>query len=100
MTKRGPDLFNQPIGDELDWLQELIRRAGEDAAELRDRDIQFVDSMTLRIDKFGERTFVSEAQRKWLKDIERRLDEAEDGDPVARPVDEVMSGNDQRGERT
>ena len=85
-------LFNHPIGDELDWLSGLIDRARSNAGELSDSDIRFVDSMLLRVDRYGAGTFLSDPQRRWLKDIENRLDAAEreeDEDPVARPVDEV-----------
>ena len=84
------------IGDELDRLRALLRRAQAYADCLTDNDIRFVDSMVSRTDQFGPTTFVSAKQRKWLEAIERRLDQAEapkdpdDPDPVARPVDEVM----------
>ena len=91
-----------PIGDELPWLENLIRRAGANASELRDRDIRLVDSMTLRVDRYGFRTYISAAQRKWLDDIARRLDEAgvpapdrdpgprDPDDPGTHPVDEAL----------
>lgn len=93
MSKHGPDLFNGPIGDDYPWFDRLLRRAGAHASELRDSDIRFVDSLVPRAAKFAERTFVSDRQREWLKDIERRLDEAgvprDAGDSGARPVDEA-----------
>ncbi len=84
MSKRGPDLacpgprsgINGPIGDDYPWLDRLIRRAGAHASKLRDTDIRFVDSFVPRLAQYEERTFVSDRQRKWLHDIERRLDQA------------------------
>ena len=92
MSKRGPDLacpgprsgIDGPIGEDYAWLDRLIRRAGVHASELRDTDIRFVDSFVPRLAQYEERTFVSDRQRKWLHDIERRLDEA--GVPVPDSV--------------
>lgn len=85
------------IGDELDWLEALLRRAQAYADCLTDADIRFVDSMVPRVRQFGPTTFVSPKQRNWLEAIERRLDHAEapkdpddPGDAEARPVDEVL----------
>ena len=98
MSPRRPDdLFNRPIGDEHDWLDALLARARENASEISDSSIRFVDDMTVRLGQFGVATRVSDRQRKWLDDIERQLDEAgvprdpdDPGDGVARPVDEVL----------
>lgn len=109
MSKRGPDLacpglprppsrgprsgINGPIGDDYAWLDRLIRRAGTHASELRDTDIRFVDSFVPRLAQYEGRTFVSDRQRKWLHDIERRLDEA--GVPVPYSgAGEAMMGED------
>ena len=97
MSRRAqPDLLNQPIGDDADWLEKLIARARANASELRDSEIRFVDDMFLRLDRYGPGTFVSVKQRSWLESIEKRLDDAgapkeadDPGDEVARPVDEV-----------
>lgn len=97
MTRPAPSLFNGPIGEDVDWLERVIRRARANSSELRDSEIRFVDDMMLRLDKWGAQTFVSDRQRKWLESIDKRLDEAgapadedDPGDTVARPVDEVL----------
>ena len=94
MNRPAPSLFNQPIGEDQGWLEQLIRRARANAEHLRDSEIRFVDEMMLRLDRYGPDTFLSDKQRSWLKSIDKRLDEAgvpsEEGDPgdaVARPVD-------------
>lgn len=95
MSRPAPSLFNQPIGDELDWLQRVIARARANSSEISDGEIRFVDDMMLRADRYGADTFVSEKQRNWLQAIDKRLDDAgvpedpdDPGDAVARPVDE------------
>ena len=83
------------IGDELAWLDGLIRRVRAHAEHLSDREIRFVDDSADRIERFAGDTFLSPRQRDWLESIGRRLDAAgvpadgdDPGDAVARPVDE------------
>ncbi|MDE0203335.1 MAG: hypothetical protein OXK73_12970 [Rhodospirillaceae bacterium] len=101
MTRRAPT----PIGDDHEWLKKTLRRATDNAYHLYDSEITFVDQLREKLDRFGERTFVSAKQRAWLETIMKRLDrmgvapeareeggadEDDPDDPVARPVDEVM----------
>jgi len=86
-----------PIGDDHEWLKKALRRATDNAYHLYDSEITFVDQLKAKLDRFGERTFVSAKQRAWLERIMKRLDrmgigadEDDPDDPVARPVDEVM----------
>ena len=82
------------IGDELDWLERLIRRARAGAAELRDGDIRFIDTLVLAVDRYGAATFISPAQRKWLDDIAKRLDQAGvPADPGSEPVPDRVPGS-------
>ncbi len=85
------------IGDELAWLDGLVRRAWAHAEHLSDNELRFIDGLAGRIERFQEDTFLSPKQRGWLEAIARRLDEAgvpadpaDPGDAVARPVDEAM----------
>ena len=85
------------IGDELDWLEGLIRRAWNHAECLSDGDIRFIDGMAVRLDRYGPDTYVSPKQRGWLEAIAGRLDDAgapadpaDLGDAIARPTDEAM----------
>ena len=94
MTEASPD---RRIGDELAWLEGVIKRAGAYAEHLSDRDIHFVDSIRIRLWRYGASAFLSPRQRAWMESISRRLDEAgapadpdDPGDTVARPVDEKL----------
>ncbi len=93
MTRLAPT----PIGDDHDWLKQSLRRATDNACHLYDSEITFVDQLREKCRRFGEGTYVSAKQRAWLKRIMARLDrmgigedDDEPGDPVARPVDEVI----------
>ena len=93
MTRRAPT----PIGGDHEWLKKALRRATDYAYHLYDSEISFVDGLKAKLDRFGEDTYVSAKQRAWLERIMKRLDRMgvgadgdDEGDPVARPVDEVI----------
>ena len=84
---------SQPIGDYAEWARGVIARAWHSDIGSSDSEVRFLMDMERSLKKFGERAYVSDRQRRWLQDIERRLDRAEaeeDEDPVAKPVDEVL----------
>ena len=92
-TRHAP----MPIGDDVEWLKQSLRRATDNAYHLYDSEITFVDGLKVKLDRFGEDTFVSAKQRAWLKRIMKRLDrmgiregDDEPDDSVAQPVDEVL----------
>lgn len=64
----------EPIGDDAAWLSRLLRRAGDNAHLLYDREVAFVDQLRARFGRFDAETFVSPKQRAWLLRIEKRLD--------------------------
>jgi hypothetical protein len=48
----------------------------EDAKQcvrLSDRDEDFLANQRIRVQQYGRRVFFSEAQEKWLQDIEKRV---------------------------
>ena len=82
---------------DADWLDRLLDRAIADTELLTGRDMEFVCGTVERWNRWGAETRLSPKQLKWLKDIERKLDEGgapadpdDEGDAVARPVDEVL----------
>ncbi|MCY4548154.1 MAG: hypothetical protein OXC28_07290 [Defluviicoccus sp.] len=78
MTRPDPTPFDDRIGDGLDRLAGAIDKARARAELLSDSEIRFVDGLLLRVDRYGSGTFVSDRQRRWLKDIEARVDAAEE----------------------
>ena len=84
---------SQPIGEDAGWARGVIARAWQSDIGSSDNEVRFLMDVERSVKMFGERAYVSDRQRRWLQDIERRLDRAEaeeDQDPVARPVDEVL----------
>ena len=84
------------IGDDLGWLDGLVRRARDNAEQLADNELRFIDDLARRLERYGADTYLSPRQRAWLEDIAGRLDKAgapvdanDPGDAVARPADEV-----------
>lgn len=66
----------ETVGEDLAWLNSLIDRARRHAEVLSDGQIRFVDHMTIRTEKWGERMFFSAGQRRFAEGIERELDRA------------------------
>ena len=83
---------SQPIGDDAEWARGVIARAWQSDIGSSDNELRFLMNMERGLDRFGARMFVSESQRRWLRDIERRLDreDAEDEAAGMTPVDEVL----------
>ena len=83
---------SQPIGDDAEWARRVIARAWQTDIQSSDNEVRFLMGMDRSLDRYGGRTFVSGAQRRWLQDIEKRLDEAEAGEETGgvKPVDEVL----------
>ena len=84
---------SKPIGDAAEWACGVISRAWQADIGSSDGEVRFLMDMDRSLKRYGERAYVSDRQRRWLRDIERRLDKVEaeeDEDPVARPVDEVL----------
>ena len=84
---------SQPIGEDAEWARGVIARAWQSDIGSSDNEVRVLLDMDRSLKRYGERAYVSDRQRRWLQDIERRLDRAEaeeDGDPVAKPVDEVL----------
>ncbi len=85
------------IGGDLGWLDGLMRRARDNAEQLADNELRFIDDLARRLESYGTDTYLSPRQRAWLEDIGGRLgkagapvDAGDPGDAVARPVDEVL----------
>ena len=86
------------VGEDLDAVQRCVALAQEHTELLAgDREQRFIDGMEARLIQYGERACLSPKQRRWLRRIWRRLEEAgvptaadDPGDAVARPVDEVV----------
>ena len=82
---------SQPIGEDAGWARGVIARAWQSDIGSSDGEVRFLMDMDRSLKRYGERTYVSDRQRRWLQNIERRLDRAEeDEDQVARPGDEVV----------
>ena len=83
---------SQPIGDDAEWARGIVNRAWQSDVGSSDNALRFLMNMERGLDRFGARMFVSELQRRWLRDIERRLDaEGADEDTGGMtPVDEVL----------
>ena len=84
------------IGGDLGWLDGLMRRARDNAEQLADNELRFIDDQARRLERYGADTYLSPRQRAWLEDIGGRLDKAgapvdadDRGDEMARPVDEA-----------
>ena len=50
-------------------LEELLEQAELRASALDDKEEEFVGSVRVRFDRFGERTYMTEAQMAWLRRI-------------------------------
>lgn len=60
------------IGEELPWLEKLLREASM-CDGLTDWEGDFVSSLQVRVDEYGERTRISERQQEVLERIERKM---------------------------
>ena len=90
-------------GDSVGWMRETLGLAlsHEGSCVLSDRDMEFCGDMSRRLEKFEERTFLSDKQEKWLSRIDqppevrrrRRRRRGSGGpargrgDPMSRPVE-------------
>ena len=83
---------SQPIGDDAEWARGVIARAWQTDIQSSDKEVRFLMDMHRALDRYGERTFLSAAQRQWLESIEKRLKEAEAEEQTGgvKPVDEVL----------
>ncbi len=93
----APEKDDRRITDDLGWLDGQMRRARDNAEQLADNELRFIDDLARRLESYGADTYLSPRQRAWLEDIGGRLDKAgvpvdadDPGDEVARPVDEVL----------
>ena len=86
------------VGEDLEAIERCIALAQEHSELLAgDREQRFVDGVEARLVEYRERAYLSPKQRRWLRSIWRRLEEAgvptaadDPGDAAARPVDEVV----------
>ena len=83
---------SQPIGEDAEWARGVIARAWQTDIQSSDNEVRFLMDLDRSLDRYGERTYVSGAQRRWLQDIEKRLDKAEEDEETGgvKPVDEVL----------
>lgn len=51
----------------------LIEEISNFFEELNGKEKQFIASMDERLTKFGTKTFISDAQYKWIQDIHERV---------------------------
>lgn len=58
--------------------EEPCRRLKEQEPRLRDKELEFVNDITERLERFQDDTFVSPKQIFWLRDIYQRLTDGED----------------------
>jgi len=49
---------------------EIVELLEDHVERMNDREREFIEDMRDRLDRFGERTFVSDAQMNWLRKLE------------------------------
>ena len=83
---------SQPIGDDAEWARAIVNRAWQSDIGSPDNEVSFLMGMERSLDRYGARTYVSDRQLQWLRDIEGRLDreDAEEETGGVKPVDEVL----------
>lgn len=83
---------SQPISDKAEWARKIVARAWQSDIGSSDNEVRFLMDMDRSLDRYGERTFVSGPQLRWLQDIEKRLDseDAEEKTGGMKPVDEAL----------
>lgn len=64
------------IGEDFEWVDKMIGAAWDDIEPLSDNELDFLTRLADRLHKYGDKTFVSEKQLDWLKEIRRKLEES------------------------
>lgn len=61
------------IGERLEWLQDIIERAKGQEQLLDDTELDFINQLDERVEKYDKACFVSVAQINWLNRIDAKL---------------------------
>jgi hypothetical protein len=65
--------YNPPVGDMLFPFQYVLEIVVNNSNRFKIKDVEFATDQLKRFETYGERTYMSESQRKWISDLDNKV---------------------------